>query len=95
MGINLKVVGEMVLAWVVTLPTTIVLAFGVMKLTMLPGAAAWITVGALVIVVGALVVYAMANSIGAADVEAEIPDENVLAMPVPVHPHLEGHGPAA
>ena len=95
MGINLKVVGEMVLAWVVTLPTTIVLAFGVMKLTMLPGAAAWITVGALVIVVGALVVYAMANSIGAADVEAEIPDENVLAMPVSVHPHLEGHGPAA
>ena len=95
MGINLKVVGEMVLAWVVTLPTTIVLAFGVMKLTMLPGAAAWITVGALVIVVGALIVYAMANSIGAADVEAEIPDENVLAMPVPVHPHLEGHGPAA
>ena len=95
MGINLKVVGEMVLAWVVTLPTTIVLAFGVMKLTMLPGAAAWITVGALVIVVGALIVYAMANSIGAADVEAEIPDENVLAMPVSVHPHLEGHGPAA
>ena len=95
MGINLKVVGEMVLAWVVTLPTTIVLAFGVMKLTMLPGAAAWITVGALVIVVGALSVYAMANSIGAADVEAEIPDENVLAMPVSVHPHLEGHGPAA
>ena len=95
MGINLKVVGEMVLAWVVSLPTTIVLAFGVMKLTMLPGAAAWITVGALVIVVGALIVYAMANSIGAADVEAEIPDENVLAMPVPVHPHLEGHGPAA
>jgi PiT family inorganic phosphate transporter len=95
MGINLKVVGEMVLAWIVTLPTTIVLAFGVFKLTQLPGALAWILVSALIVVVGSLIVYAMLNSIGAEDVEAEIPDENVLAIPVPAQPHLEGHGPAA
>jgi PiT family inorganic phosphate transporter len=95
MGINLKVVGEMVLAWVVTLPTTIVLGFGVLKLTQLPGAAAWVSVGVLVVVVGSLIVYAMMHAITADDVEAEIPDENVLAMPVPAHPHLEGHGPAA
>jgi PiT family inorganic phosphate transporter len=95
MGINLKVVGEMVLAWIVTLPTTIVLAFGVFKLTQLPGALAWILVSALIIAVGSLIVYAMMNSITAEDVEAEIPDENVLAIPVPAHPHLEGHGPAA
>lgn len=95
MGINLKVVGEMVLAWVVTLPTTIVLAFGVFTLTQLPGALAWILVTALVAVVASLIVYAMRNSVSAEDIEAEIPSENVLAIPVPVHPHLEGHGPAA
>ena len=95
MGINLKVVGEMVLAWVVTLPTTIVLAFGVYKLTQLPGIAAWIAVGTLVLIVGGLIVYAMLNTIGADDVEAEIPDEQVLELPVSMHPHLEGHGPAA
>jgi PiT family inorganic phosphate transporter len=95
MGINLKVVGEMVLAWVVTLPTTIVIGFGILKLTELPGALAWIAVGLVVVVVGSLIAYAMANAMTAEDVEAEIPAENVLAIPVPVHPHLEGHGPAA
>ena len=95
MGINLKIVGEMVLAWIITLPTTIVLAFGVYKVTQLPGALAWIAVGLLVAVVGSLIVYAMRHSIKAEDVEAELLDENVLAMPVPAHPHLEGHGPAA
>jgi PiT family inorganic phosphate transporter len=95
MGINLKVVGEMVLAWVVTLPTTIVLAFGVLKVTQLPGVWGWIGIGVLVAVAGSLIVYAMLHSIGAEDVEAEIPDENVLSMPVPATPHLEGHGPAA
>jgi len=95
MGINLKVVGEMVLAWVVTLPTTIVIGFGVLKLTQLPGVLAWIAVGLLVVIVGSLIVYAMSNAMTADDVEAEIPAENVLAMPVSLHPHLEGHGPAA
>ena len=95
MGINLKVVGEMVLAWVVTLPTTIVLAFGIFKVTQLPGAAGWIGVGILIAIAGGLIIYAMTHSIGADDVEAEIPDENVLKLPVPAQPHLEGHGPAA
>jgi PiT family inorganic phosphate transporter len=95
MGINLRVVGEMVLAWVVTLPTTIVLSFAIFKATQLPGALAWTVVGLLVAIVGSLIVYAMANSMRAEDVEAEIPAENVLAMPVSLHPHLEGHGPAA
>jgi hypothetical protein len=84
-----------VIAWIVTLPTTIVLAFGVFKLTQLPGAISWLLVSALVAVVGGLIVYAMLNSITADDVEAEIPDEDDLSVPVPVHPHLEGHGPVA
>jgi PiT family inorganic phosphate transporter len=95
MGINLKVVGEMVLAWIITLPTTIVLAFGIFKVTQLPGALAWIVVGLLIAVVGSLIVYAMLHSVKAEDVEAELLDENVLALPVTAHPQLEGHGPAA
>ncbi len=95
MGINLKVVGEMVLAWIVTLPTTIVLAFGVFKLTQLPGALAWILVTALIAVVGSLIGYAMLHAVTAEDIEAEIPTEDDLAIPVPAHPHLEGHGPAS
>ena len=85
----------MVVAWIVTLPTTMVLAFGVFKMTQLPGALAWVAVGLALAVAGALIVYAMTHAITAEDVEAEIPDENVLQIPVPVHPHLEGHGPAA
>jgi PiT family inorganic phosphate transporter len=95
MGINLKVVGEMVLAWVVTLPTTIVLAFGIFKVTQLPGALGWVGVAIMVLIAGSLIIYAMTHSIGADDIEAEIPAENVLKMPVPAQPHLEGHGPAA
>lgn len=95
MGINLRIVGEMVVAWIVTLPTTIVLAFGVFKLTQLPTSLAWILVTALVAVVGGLIVYAMRHSMTAADIEAEIPAENVIALPVSAHPQLEGHGPAA
>ncbi len=95
MGINLRVIGEMVLAWIVTLPTTIVLAFVGFKLTQLPGALAWIVVTLVLAVVGGLIVYAMRHSIKAEDVEAEIPSETALKVPVPVHPHLEGHGPAS
>ncbi|MDA8436261.1 MAG: inorganic phosphate transporter [Actinomycetales bacterium] len=95
MGINLRVIGEMVVAWVVTLPTTMALAFGVFTLTQLPGALAWVAVGLALAIAGALILYAMTHAITAEDVEAEIPDENVLQIPVPVHPQLEGHGPAA
>jgi inorganic phosphate transporter, PiT family len=95
MGINLKVVGEMVLAWIITLPTTIVLAFGIFKVTQLPGALAWVVTGGLIVVVGSLIVYAMIHSVKAEDIEAELLDENVLAMPVQPHVQLEGHGPAA
>ena len=51
--------------------------------------------GVLVLIAGSLIVYAMTHSIGADDIESEIPDENVLKLPVPAQPHLEGHGPAA
>ena len=94
-GVNLRVVGNMVLAWIITLPSTMVMAFPAFKLTSLPGAAAWIATGALVLVAGALIIWAMRRAVTAEDVEAEIPSEDLLDAPVSLHPHLEGHGPAA
>jgi phosphate/sulfate permease len=39
-GVNLKVVGEMVTAWVVTIPATVGISRVMYRLTQLPGAAA-------------------------------------------------------
>ncbi len=94
-GINLKVVGEMLLAWVVTIPVTSVIAFLVFKLTQLPTPAAWVSVTALLFVLGGAIAYAMTHAVGADDVEQEIPDEQDLAEHIPAIPHIEGHGPAA
>jgi len=92
-GLNLKVVGEMVAAWVVTLPATITIAWLVYKLTQLPGAAAWVAVASLLFVLGGAIAYAMTHSIDADDVEGEIPLEEELAVHVPPVPHIEGQGP--
>jgi len=94
-GINLKVVGEMVTAWIITVPSTVVVGFLAFKATALPGAWAWVVTGAAVLVAAGLIGWAMAHSITAEDVEAEIPSEAELEEPVPLTPHLEGHGPAA
>jgi PiT family inorganic phosphate transporter len=94
-GINLRVVGEMVLSWMVTLPATIAMAFVAFKLTQLPGALAWVSTGAIVAIAASLIIVAMRRSMTAEDIEAELPVEDELKIPVPAHPHLEGHGPAA
>ena len=39
-GVNLRVVGEMVIAWVITIPSTVVIGWVMFQLTQLPGAAA-------------------------------------------------------
>jgi PiT family inorganic phosphate transporter len=92
-GANLRVVGEMVVAWVVTIPATAVVAFLVFQMTLLPGVAAPLAIGSLLFVVGGAILYAMTHSIGAEEVEAEIPTEDELEEALPAAPHLEGHGP--
>lgn len=94
-GLNLKVVGEMVLAWVVTIPATGAMAFLVLKLTQLPTPAAWLSVSALVFVLGGAIAYAMTHATRAEDVEAELPEERRLAEHVPSLPHLEEHDEVA
>jgi len=92
-GLNLRVVGEMVLAWVVTIPATTIVAFLLYKMTQLPTALAWVSVASLLFVVGGFIVYAMTHTISAKDVEAELPSEDQLDEHVPVRPRLEGEGP--
>ena len=92
-GANWKVVGEMLVAWIITIPSAATVAFLMYKLTQLPTVGAWIAVGTVVILFGIWAVWAMLHTIHADDVEAEIPAEEELAEPLPMHPHMEGHGP--
>ncbi len=92
-GANWKVVGEMVVAWVLTIPAAATVSFLMFKLTQLPTVAAWISVGIVLVLFGVWAVWAMLHTIHAADVAAEIPAEKDLAEPIPGRPHMEGHGP--
>lgn len=95
-GANWKVVGEMVLAWVITIPAAATVAFAAYWLTQLPTVLAWIAVGAVVIVFGAWALWAMKNSIHADDVAAEIPAEEELdELDLDPVPHLAGAAPVA
>ena len=92
-GVNLRVVGEMVVAWVVTIPATLVIGWVMFQLTALPGPAAFVAVGAVLFVLFGWIAWAMSKALGADDVAAEIPTVDELAEPVGVVPHVEGHGP--
>ncbi len=92
-GANWRVVGEMVLAWVLTVPAAAGIAFGMYWLTQLPTVLSWIGVGIVVVGFGAWVVWAMRHTVNAEDVAAEIPSEEELDVLEPIGPHLKGHGP--
>ena len=92
-GANWKVVGEMVLAWVITIPSAGLIGFVMYHLTQLPTVFAWITVGSIVVAFGIWAGWAMTHTIHAKDVEAEILPEEKLAEHVSGHPHLKGEGP--
>ncbi len=93
-GANWKVVGEMVLAWVLTIPFAAAISFGMFWLTQLPVGLAWVAVGVVVIAFTAWVVKAMRTTIHAADVEAELPaDEELAEFDQDPTPHLKGTPP--
>lgn len=92
-GANWKVIGEMVTAWIITIPAAGIIAFVMFHLTQLPTIAAWLSVGAILTVFAAWAVWSMLHTVHASDIEAEIPTEEELAKPLPGHPHMEGHGP--
>jgi PiT family inorganic phosphate transporter len=93
-GVNLKVVAEMVVAWTVTIPSTVVIGWLMFQLTALPGAAAFVAVGAVLFVLFGWVAWAMSKALRADDVVAEIPSDEELREPVAVVPRIEGRGPA-
>ena len=92
-GANWRVVGEMVVAWVITIPSAALVSFLMFKLTQLPTVLAWLVVGAVLVAFGVWAVRAMLNTVHANDIEAEIPTEEKLGEDLEVHPHLEGRGP--
>jgi hypothetical protein len=63
------------------------------QLTALPGAAAFVAVGAVLFVLFGWVAWAMSKALRAEDVAAEIPTADELREPVAVVPHIEGRGP--
>ena len=93
-GANWKVVGEMVLAWVVTIPVAASMAFGMFYLTRLPTVLAWIAVSGVIIAFAVWAIWAMTHTIHASDVEKEIlPEDELDDGPEPMHPHMKGGGP--
>jgi PiT family inorganic phosphate transporter len=92
-GVNLRVVAEMVMAWVVTIPSTLVIGWLMFQLVVLPGPAAFVAVGAVLFVLFGWIGWAMSRALRAEDVAAEIPGVDELAEPVGVVPQVEGHGP--
>jgi PiT family inorganic phosphate transporter len=92
-GVNLRVVGEMVVAWVVTIPATAAIGWGMFELTQLPGASSFVAVGAVLFVLFGWIAWAMSKALRASDVAAEVPTEAELREPVSALPHIEGHGP--
>ena len=94
-GARWKVVGEMLLAWLVTIPAAGLIAFGMVFLTRLPRVMAWISIGAIVIAFAAWAIWAMMHTVHAKQVEEEILPEEELATLGHVRPHLRSHPPAA
>ncbi|MFA7323577.1 MAG: inorganic phosphate transporter [Candidatus Nanopelagicales bacterium] len=96
-GVNWRVVGRMIVAWALTIPAAASVAFIMLNLTKLPTMLAWLFIGPLLIAFGSWAIWAMMHTIHAADVEAEVPSEEVLATPLEAdleaHPKLVGHGP--
>lgn len=93
-GANWKVVGEMMLAWIFTIPFAAVIAFLMFWLTQLPAIMAWVAVGAVVIAFTLWVIWAMRHTVHADDIEAEIPGEEELAeFDQDPTPHLKGTPP--
>ncbi len=79
-GANWKVVGEMVIAWIITIPATSTIAFVVYKMTQFPTPMAVFSVGLLVLVVGGAIVWAMRHSITAKDIEEELPPAEPVVL---------------
>lgn len=71
-GTNWKVVGEMVTAWIITIPATATFAFLLTSATELPTVFAWILLAPLMVTLAVLIGWAMKNSMGAKHIQEEV-----------------------
>jgi PiT family inorganic phosphate transporter len=71
-GTNWKVIGEMVTAWIATIPATALVSWLVYRATQLPTVGAWLVVGAAVVVLLGLIGWAMVHAMSAKEIEAEV-----------------------
>jgi PiT family inorganic phosphate transporter len=71
-GVGHKTIGGMVLTWFVTIPATGAIGWGVYQLTQLPRAAAVSSVALVVVTFLGAIGWAMRNSIGAKELEAQV-----------------------
>jgi PiT family inorganic phosphate transporter len=83
-GTNKKVVGEMVLAWIMTIPATLAIGWLMYRATQLPTVVADIAVGALVVALLSAIGWAMVHAMGAKEIEAE-----VLSTALPTRPAVD------
>jgi hypothetical protein len=86
-GANWRVVGTMMISWAVTIPASALVAGCLLELTRLPTVLAWVTIGCVLGAFGSWAIGAMAHTIHAADVEAEIP--SLAELDESVDPHLQ------
>ena len=87
-GAHWRVVGTMMISWAVTIPASALVAGGILELTRLTTGLAWVTIGCVIGAFGSWAIWAMAHTIHAADVEAEIPSLAELDEAAePVEPH--------
>lgn len=93
-GVNARVIREMVTAWVVTIPATVIVGWVMFKLTRLPGISAYLVVGAIMVALLSWIVWAMSKAMRADDLAAELPTDAEERKPVAAAPRAEGHGTA-
>jgi PiT family inorganic phosphate transporter len=78
-GTNWKVVGEMVTAWVITIPATATVGFFITSATEFPTVAAWAILAPLMIAMAVAIIWAMKNTIGARHVQEQVEAKDVVA----------------
>ena len=87
-GAHWRIIGQMFLAWILTIPAAAIVSFVIFHLTQLPTVLAWVSVGAVILAFGAWALWAMTHTITAEDVAAEIPADEILGEPVSAHPRM-------
>ena len=78
--VHWRVIADMGVAWVLTMPAAAIVAFAVFKLTALPGVVAVVATGLAIAALVGYAVYLMRTAVSEEDIAAELPSEESLAV---------------